>query len=125
MIPYDYDNTLGTSNCYDPATHNPLDWGDRGTLIERLLKVPEYKKIYVDCLKKLVNPQYGLMDYNSASSRIQIWQQKIGPHVSNDTGQDMVIQDKQASWSNYNYPILGESGYLKRKAQTINNLKSL
>ena len=122
MIPYDYDNTLGTSNCYDPATQNPLDWGDRGTLIERLLKIPEYKKIYVDCLKELVNPSYGLMDYNSASSRIQNWQNMIGPYVSNDTGQDNEIKDEPAGWSNYKYLIMGEGGYLKRKAQTINSL---
>ena len=46
----------------------------------------------------------------------------IGPYVSNDTGQDNVVKDEQAGWSNYKYPIMGEGGYLKRKAQTINNL---
>ena len=69
-----------------------------------------------------MNPSYRLMDYNSASSRIQNWQKMIGPYVSNDTGQDNVVKDEQAGWSSYNYQIIGEGGYLKRKAQTINNL---
>lgn len=123
MLPYDYDNTLGTSNCYDPATRNPLDWGDKGDLIERLLRFDDYRKIYVDCLKELVAPGSGLMDYESASSRINLWHQKIQPYVSNDTGEDMEIKDQPAGWSNYHYPILGDGGYLKTKAATINSLK--
>ena len=27
VLPYDYDNTLGTSNTYDPAKQNPSEWG--------------------------------------------------------------------------------------------------
>ena len=34
FIPYDYDNTLGTSNCYDPAKQNPTQWGGMGKLME-------------------------------------------------------------------------------------------
>lgn len=56
FIPYDYDNILGT-NCFDDtATKNPLKWSENGykvPLIEKLLSVPEYKKMYVEYLLEL------------------------------------------------------------------------
>lgn len=54
LIPFDYDNTLGQSINGDGVYNNPLDWGwnhntgsrnDR-PLMDRLLEVPEYRKLY-------------------------------------------------------------------------------
>jgi hypothetical protein len=40
--------------------------------------------------------------FNSFRSiaRIQAWQNKIGGFISNDTGEDMTLQDVPASWGN-------------------------
>lgn len=123
FLPYDYDNTLGTSNCYDPAKQNPTEWGTMGKLMQRVIKTPQYKQMFIDELKKLVNPENGLMDYNSASARIREWENRIEDYVSNDTGEDMKIKDEPAQWSNYRYSLLnGSNNYFVEKAKAINNL---
>lgn len=123
FIPYDYDNTLGTSNTYDPAKQNPTQWGNMGKLMQRIMNIPEFKQMYIAELKALVNPSNGLMDYQSATKRIEEWQNRIAAFVSNDTGEDMQIKDETASWSNYHYKVLGNSNnYFIEKAKSINNL---
>ena len=125
FIPYDYDNTLGTSNAYDAAKQNPLKWGSKGILMERMMKFPEFKQIYIDELKRLVDPANGLMDQASASQRIKDWQSKIKNYISNDTGEDMQLGDEPAYWGNIgNYKLISTSNnYFTEKARTINNLK--
>ena len=124
FIPYDYDNTLGTSNAYDAAKQNPLKWGSKGILMERMMKFPEFKQIYIDELKRLVDPANGLMDQASASQRIKDWQSKIKNYISNDTGEDMQLGDEPAYWGNIgNYKLISTSNnYFTVKAQTINKL---
>ena len=123
FIPYDYDNTLGTSNCYDPAKQNPTEWGTMGKLMQRVIKTPQYKNMFIEELKKLVDPANGLMDYNSSSTRIREWQNRIKDYISNDTGEDIEIKDETAPWSNYKYSLLNNSNnYFIEKAKTINNL---
>jgi hypothetical protein len=125
FIPYDYDNSLGTSNWYDAAKQDPLNWGDKGILMKRMMKFPEFKQIYIDELKRLVNPANGLMDTQSAMARIQNWQSKIQSYISNDTGKDMKIEDKQAEWGQIgNYKLMSTSNnYFTVKAETINNMR--
>ena len=125
MIPYDYDNTLGTSNAYDAAKQDPYNWGDRGILIERLMKVEEFRNIYRDELKRLVDPANRLMDQASATQRILDWQSKIRDYVINDTGEDMEIADRPASWGNIGDYRLTSSynNYFTEKAKTINKLQ--
>ena len=125
FIPYDYDNTLGTSNAYDAAKQNPLKWGSKGILMERMMKFPEFKQIYIDELKRLVDPANGLMDQASASQRIKDWQSKIKNYISNDTGEDMQLGDEPAYWGNIgNYKLISTSNnYFTEKAKTINSLK--
>ena len=124
MLPYDYDNSLGTSGGFDPAKQSPLKWGSKGILMERMMKVPEFKQIYIDELKRLVDPANGLMDQASAIQRIKDWQSKINNYISNDTGEDMQIGDKPADWGNIgNYKLTSTSNnYFTVKAQTINKL---
>lgn len=125
LIPYDYDNTLGTSNAYDSARQDPYKWGSRGVLINRMMEYEEFRKIYRDELKRLVDPANGLMDTESSVARIKAWQAKIQQYISNDTGEDMKIEDKPASWGSWgDYNLMDyNNNYFTVKAQTINNMK--
>lgn len=131
MIPYDYDNTLGTtSNCgvqSDAGRQDPLKWGlDGNLLIKRLLVFPEYKALYVKYLKELVDDSSDMMHYNDASARIRAWQQKVQQYVSNDTGEDMYIEDRPAPWGNHGeYRLLedGRDNFFRVKAESINSIK--
>ena len=125
LIPYDYDNTLGTSNCYDSAKQDPYNWGDKGVLMERMMEYEEFRKIYRDELKRLVTPGEGLMDQPTATQRILDWQSRIRQYVSNDTGEDMKIEDKPAGWGSWgDYNLMStDNNYFTKKAKTINNMK--
>lgn len=126
LIPYDYDNTLGTSNCYDAAKQDPYNWGDKGLLMKRMMKFEEFRNIYRDELKRLVDPVYGLMDPATATARVIEWQNKVRQYVANDTGEDMEIKDKAADWGNwgdYKLTTRGEKNYFDAKAATINSMK--
>ena len=130
FIPYDYDNTLGTSlRCGvqdDAGRHNPLQWGnDNNRLIARILKFRDFKAKYVLYLKELVEARNALMDRRSAQARIRAWQERIAPYIDNDTGEDTVIEDKPASWGNhseYNLLETGSDNFFNAKAATINAL---
>ena len=130
LIPYDYDNTLGTSlRCGvqdDSGRHDPLHWGnDKNPLIARMLKFSDFKAIYVAHLKELVKSGNALMDRSSSQSRIRSWQARIEEYVDNDTGEDTVIEDKPASWGNHGeYSLLknGNDNFFTAKAASINAL---
>lgn len=123
VLPYDYDNTLGTSNTYDPAKQNPAEWGTMGKLMRRVMKIPEFKQMYIEELKRLIDPSNALMDYDSATERIREMQGSIGAYVSNDTGEDMTVRDETAGWSNYKYKILAtDYNYFKEKSKAISAL---
>ena len=130
FIPYDYDNTLGTSlRCGvqdDAGRHNPLQWGnDNNRLIARILKFSDFKAKYVLYLKELVEARNALMDRRSAQARIRAWQERIAPYIDNDTGEDTVIEDKPASWGNhseYNLLETGSDNFFNAKAASINAL---
>ena len=130
FIPYDYDNTLGTSlRCGvqdDAGRQNPLNWGnDNNHLIARILKYNDFKDKYVAYLKELIDAKNALIDRQSAQARIRSWQRMIEPYVDNDTGEDTVIEDKPASWGNHNeYTLLknGSDNFFTAKAASINAL---
>ena len=124
FIPYDYDNTLGTAQ-YDAVKQDPYNWGDRGILMERMMKFEEFRNIYRDELKRLVDPSSGLMDQATATQRIKVWQSRIQDYIKNDTGEDQEIKDRPASWGSYgDYRLMSTSNnYFTEKAKVINNLK--
>lgn len=129
FIPYDYDNTLGTSlNCgvqSDSGRHDPYNWGNTGLLMKRLMKFEEFRNMYRDALKELVDPANGLFDIESSVSRIEAWQSAISPYVSNDTGEDMRIYDQPASWGNHSeYRLMdkGADNFFRVKSDVINAL---
>ena len=130
LIPYDYDNTLGTSlRCGvqdDSGRQDPLHWGrDNNPLIARMLKFNDFKAKYVAYLKELVDAKYGLMDRPSAQARIRAWQSRIEQYIDNDTGEDTIIEDKPASWGNHSeYNLLknNSDNFFNAKASSINAL---
>ena len=130
FIPYDYDNTLGTSNnCgvqSDAGRQDPLKWGaDRNPLIKRVLDIDEYKAKYIQYMKELVNEEAGLFHYTASKERIKAWQQKIASYVYNETGEDMSIYDQPASWGNHSeYRVLedGANNFFRVKTSVIEGL---
>ncbi len=123
FIPYDYDNTLGTSLIIDSGTTDLLKWGnnENSPLIPKILSVTEYKTKYINYLYDLIDPSKELFDYSSSVSRIMGWQNMISSYVSNDTQEDMTIYDEPASWGNQsNYRLLSPSNnFFKIKAGSL------
>ena len=130
FLPYDYDNTLGTSlqvgNQSDSGRQNPLEWGVQSNkLIQRLMDYDDFRAKYIAYLKEIVADQSDLMYCTDAIERIQAWQDKICDYVSNDLGEDMIIEDRPASWGNhheYRLMELGPDNFFQVKAASINSL---
>lgn len=130
FIPYDYDNSLGTSwNCgiiSDTGRHDPYNWGDKGLLMERLMKFEDFRKIYKDALQELVAEGNALFHVDASIARIKAWQERIEPYVSNDTDEDMSIYDDAAYWGdNQDYLLMtkGSRNFFEVKAATVNAMR--
>ena len=124
FIPYDYDNTLGTSSMMDSGRQDPFNWGNNSNpLIYRLLKFADFREIYREALLELVDESSALFYYTASMERIKGWQNQVKDYVSNDTGEDCVIEDRPASWGNHGeYRLLetGSNNYFQVKTETIN-----
>lgn len=124
FIPFDYDNTLGTSLGMDSGRQNPLEWGNNSNLlIWRLLKFDDFRQIYKDALLELVDPDKGLFYYTASMQRIKLWQDAVRDYLANDTGEDCEIADRPASWGNQSgYRIMSEGAdnFFQVKTETIN-----
>ncbi len=120
FIPYDYDNTLGTSLLMDSGTQDFLNWGNpNNPLIKKIINFPEYKALYVGYLRELVNAEKDLFYAPSSMARIENWQNMIRQNVPNDTGEDMSIDDYPANWANrpqYRLNDLTNNFYVIRSA---------
>ena len=129
FIPYDYDNTLGTSHYCgvqeDSARHDPLQWGNTGSspLIGKILSFDDYRAIYVEALNELCSPENGLFHWESSVARINGWHSMIRNYVYNDTHEDCEISDNPAYWGNrHEYRILNTSesvNFFRLKASSI------
>jgi spore coat protein CotH len=103
FIPYDYDNTLGTSAILNNSgTQNLLTWGNMNSrpLITKILAIPAYQTLYKNYITQLMAINNDYFYSPRSIARIQAWQNKISGFVSNDTGEDMAIEDTPASWGN-------------------------
>ena len=131
MLPYDYDNTLGTSSIIsDSGRQDPYNWGNNrgesGLLIERLMKFDDFRQMYKNALQELADPANGLFHMDASVPRIQNWQNLIRPYITNDTGEDMEIKDRPANWGNcghYRLMDTGSDNFFRVKTETINNMK--
>lgn len=133
FIPYDYDNTLGTSGCnIDAGTQDMLNWGSRGgdrMLMRKVLSVKEYEDRYKAYIKELAR-ENKYFAAEASIARIRGFQQMVAPYIANDTGEDMRIADEPASWSNmHSYRLLSgragtsdkqERNFFYTKIQSIN-----
>lgn len=131
LIPYDYDNTLGTcQNCggqTDAVKQDPYNWGNQGILIQRLMKFDECREIYRKELLRVIDPAEGLLDFTPATEQIQRWQLRVKSFVRNDTGEDMSIEDKPASWGTHpEYRVLDPApgvNFFRVKSQVIKSMQ--
>ena len=110
----------------DAGRQDPLHWGQDGNpLIRRLLEYDDFKAKYLSYQRELVDPESDLMHYLDAKDRIEAWHEMIAPHVSNDTGEDMEIQDLPAWWGNHSeYRLLDPNpdvNFFRVKAAAIAN----
>jgi hypothetical protein len=138
FIPYDYDNTLGTalsSFYFNTGTQDLLNWGkmNQSPLISKILQIEKYKNQYKAYITELASSNKDLFNAESSMQRISLWQNRIGPYVANDTGEDMVIQDVPAYWGTESYYRLlsgndaagqnGSANYFKTRIKNIPWLK--
>ena len=129
FLPYDYDNTLGTSLACgvqsDSGRQSPLQWGDtsRSPLIGKLLAFEDYRAIYVEALNELCDERNELFHYEASMQRIRGWHTLIAPYVDNDTEEDCKIEDRPAYWGNHHeYRLLDSSpevNFFRVKAASI------
>lgn len=127
LIPYDYDNTLGTSsdcgNQSDAGRQDPFHWGKDGNpLLRRILVFEDYRKIYRDAMLELVADGNDYMNFSASVARCKAWQSVIRDFVNNDTGEDCQIRDIPASWGNHSeYRIIedGANNFFRVKAHSI------
>lgn len=129
FIPYDYDNTLGTTgNCgvqQNAGKQDPFNWGDskKNPLISKLLSIPQWKEIYRQYLLEMVAERDGKTWQEASVEKILEWQSFVAPFVDNDTNEDCRIADEPASWSTRAYYRLTENSsnnYFKIKTESIN-----
>ena len=129
FIPYDYDNTLGTTvTCgvqSDAGRQDPFNWGDSkmNPLIAKVLQVDEFREIYKRSLLELSSSANTYLNPSAAADRIRNWQNMIKLFVPNDTGEDMTISDRPASWSNHGEYRLLEMGNNNFFTAKINSIK--
>lgn len=127
FIPYDYDNTLGTSMVCgvqsDCGRHDPFNWGSKNRpLINRILACEDYRELYRQYLLELVDPANDYFDIDHSIPRIVKWQNMLVGKVANDTGEDNVIADRPASWGNHpEYRVMtrGENNFFTVHTATI------
>ena len=105
FIPYDYDNTLGTSYFFNAGTKDLLNWGNMTDrpLITKILEVERWRNLYKSYLKELADANKPYFYVTASQQRITTWQNLIRPYVSNDTGEDMLIDDVPAPWGNASF----------------------
>lgn len=133
FIPFDYDNTLGTGqeSFGNPGTKDMLNWGSRDgdrILMRKVLSIKEFKDTYKRYIKQIATND-SLMQPVAAKQRVRTMQAMISSYVSNDTGEDMYIEDKPASWGSYGkYRLLSgtvgdglsqESNFFETKVSSI------
>lgn len=123
FIPFDYDNTLGTSLLMaNSGTQDLLSWGKSSNpLVKKILSIAEYKTLYVSYLNELCSPEKDLFHYTRSTDRILKWHYMIRYYIPNDTGEDMEIKDVPAGWGNCSqYRLLSPANnYFIIRAQNL------
>ena len=125
FIPFDYDNTLGTSLLMtNSGTRDLLNWGKSSNpMVKKILAIDEYKALYVSYLNQLCSADRDLFHYTKSMGRIEKWHSMIRYFIPNDTGEDMEIKDVPAAWGNCpHYRLLApDNNYFIIRAQHLPN----
>lgn len=125
FIPFDYDNTLGTSAIVkDSGKQDVLNWGNSTyPLVAKIISIPEYKALYISYIKELVSSSNDYFYVDKSTARIINWQNKIRSFVKNGTNEDMEIADRPASWGNCSFYRLLDpnNNYFKIRSANIPN----
>ena len=132
FIPYDYDNTLGTSLIVgNSGLQDPLNWGPTSgrPLVTKLLAIPVFRDKFKNYISELANTNNDYFATSKSTARIIAWQAMIAPHITNATGEDLLIIDVPASWGNAPFYRLtsgnalggsnGNANYFSTKIQSI------
>lgn len=123
FIPFDYDNTLGTSLIMkDAGRQDVTKWGSSSNpLVLKIISIPEYRTLYIQYLNELSSSNNDLFNADKSIPRILNWQNKIKDFVNNDTKEDTEILDKPASWGNCSfYRIMdANNNFFRIKADNI------
>ena len=135
FIPYDYDNSLGVCHLgVDAGKANPYTWGNltdgKHPLIQKILQVPEYMKLYQKYLLEYSNED-SYFDDDKSIARIKKWQSMIEPYIYSknlvyaDTTTEFI--DKPAGWGDsykdYTIYTPGEMNYFTVRQKSIKDAK--
>ena len=85
----------------------------------KILQNPTWANKYKGYLRELCDD---LFSWEKSHARISAWQDSIYGFISNDTGEDMTIDDRPAGWGNHGeYRIMsdGSNNYFKVKAAAV------
>jgi hypothetical protein len=135
FIPYDYDNSLGVCHLgVDAGKANPYTWGNltdgKHPLIQKILQVPEYMKLYQKYLLEYSNED-SFFDDDKSIARIKKWHSMIEPYIFSenlvykDTTTEFI--DKPAEWGDsykdYTIYTPGEMNYFTVRQKSIKDAK--
>ena len=135
FIPYDYDNSLGVCHLgVDVGKANPYTWGNltdgKHPLIQKILQVPEYMKLYQKYLLEYSN-ENSFFDDDNSIARIKKWHSMIEPYIFSenlvykDTTTEFI--DKPAEWGDsykdYTIYTPGEMNYFTVRQKSIKDAK--
>lgn len=135
FIPYDYDNSLGVCHLgVDAGKANPYTWGNltdgKHPLIQKILQVPEYMKLYQKYLLEYSNED-SYFDDDKSIARIKNWQSMIEPYIYSEnlvyTDTTTEFIDKPAGWGDsykdYTIYTPGEMNYFTVRQKSIKDAK--
>ena len=136
FIPYDYDNSLGVCHLgVDAGKANPFEWGNltdgKHPLIQKILQVPEYMKLYRQYLLEYSNED-SYFDDDKSIARIKKWQSMIEPYIFSDkliySDTTSYLEDRtNATWGDtyrdYKLTTPGEWNFFTVRQNAIKNAK--
>lgn len=103
FIPFDTDNTLGTSLLMDDSgEQSTVSFGASNNtpmLVNKILQIEEYRQLFLQYTYDLVT-QPGLMVQADTVAYINQIHNLVLDHLNNDTNQNEQIADRPAGWAN-------------------------
>ena len=107
FIPFDYDNSLGCSIFNGGFKQDPLTWGrgKKRPLMDKLLKVPEYKAKFSKLLLQ-VSAEDSYWNFNDCSKQFLYWKDLVSPYLNS---KDLEGHIAVKAWNDYTWQPGGYS----------------